>query len=216
MHGNAGNKFEGASYASQILPLGVDLFSFDFSGCGNSDGEWVTLGWKEKSDLTAVLSYLEKTGTTSKVVLWGRSMGAATTLMSKLSETPLPVAGVICDSSFANFEQIASHMVVEKMGLPEQFLQMLWPQITQGIQQVTGGMDLSTLKPVEFAKNQTVPALFVHGVDDELIPMEHTERIFAAYAGTEKNVAYCEGDHNSERDPATLNQVFDFIKAKLL
>lgn len=36
MHGNAGNKREGESLAYQILPLGINLFCFDFSGCGNS------------------------------------------------------------------------------------------------------------------------------------------------------------------------------------
>ena len=38
MHGNAGNKHEGRSYAPVLMPLGFDLFTFDFSGCGNSDG----------------------------------------------------------------------------------------------------------------------------------------------------------------------------------
>jgi alpha/beta superfamily hydrolase len=55
MHGNAGNKFEGESYVPIVLPNGMDLFAFDFSGCGNSQGDFVTLGWKEQEDLKAVL-----------------------------------------------------------------------------------------------------------------------------------------------------------------
>ena len=47
MHGNAGNKFEGLEYHQLLTPLGVDIFSFDFSGCGNSEGQYVTLGWNE-------------------------------------------------------------------------------------------------------------------------------------------------------------------------
>lgn len=47
MHGNAGNKLEGLEYAKLLIPIGIDLLTFDFSGCGNSQGEWVTLGWKE-------------------------------------------------------------------------------------------------------------------------------------------------------------------------
>jgi hypothetical protein len=38
MHGNAGNKLEGLEYAPLLLPMGFDLFTFDFSGCGNSEG----------------------------------------------------------------------------------------------------------------------------------------------------------------------------------
>lgn len=59
MHGNAGNKTEGFSDYETIAPLGVDVCSFDFSGCGNSEGEYVTLGWKEVHDLHAVLTFLK-------------------------------------------------------------------------------------------------------------------------------------------------------------
>jgi cephalosporin-C deacetylase-like acetyl esterase len=55
MHGNAGNKYEGQSHMNDLIPMGLDLFTFDFSGCGNSEGKWVTLGYKEKDDLHAVL-----------------------------------------------------------------------------------------------------------------------------------------------------------------
>ena len=52
---------------------------------------------------------------------------------------------------------------------------MMWPQVVMQIAQVTGGMDLNNLKPVEFAPKLKTPALFVHAIDDELIPMDHTE-----------------------------------------
>ena len=111
MHGNAGNKLEGTSYAQGLLPLGVDLFTFDFSGCGNSEGEWVTLGWKETEDLTAVLNHLAQKGRTSKVALWGRSMGGATALRFDHTSSPIPVSGLVIDSSFSVFKEVASGMV---------------------------------------------------------------------------------------------------------
>jgi alpha/beta superfamily hydrolase len=80
MHGNASNKMEGLSYFKDILPLGINLFCFDFSGCGNSEGDWVTLGWKEKDDLECVINYLKSLESVSKIGFWGRSMGAATAL----------------------------------------------------------------------------------------------------------------------------------------
>ena len=119
MHGNAGNKQEGTSYAQGLLPLGVDLFTFDFSGCGNSEGEWVTLGWKETEDLTAVLNHLAQKGRTSKVALWGRSMGGATALRFDHTSSPIPVSGLVIDSSFSIFKEVASGMVTQMMpGMP--------------------------------------------------------------------------------------------------
>ena len=80
MHGNGGNKMEGLTYGQRILPMGINLCSFDFSGCGNSEGDWVTLGYKEKRDLQAVINYLTNYKRVSAVGLWGRSMGATTSL----------------------------------------------------------------------------------------------------------------------------------------
>ena len=65
MHGNAGNKMEGLDYSLVLIPEGIDLCTFDFSGCGNSQGDYVTLGWKEVHDLHAVLSHLKNQGKTT-------------------------------------------------------------------------------------------------------------------------------------------------------
>mmetsp|Transcript_17308 Transcript_17308/g.16512 ORF Transcript_17308/g.16512 Transcript_17308/m.16512 type:complete len:90 (+) Transcript_17308:223-492(+) len=82
MHGNGGNKLEGLfSYAELLLQQGITLFCFDFSGCGLSEGKWVTLGWKEVHDLKAVTDYLLGLGTVSKIGFWGRSMGGATSIL---------------------------------------------------------------------------------------------------------------------------------------
>ena len=75
-------------------------------------------------------------------------------------------------------------------------------------------MDLNNLKPVEFAPKQTIPALFVHGIDDELIPMDHTEKNQEAYAGP-KDVSFCEGDHNSQRPKETMEQTLNFLVGNL-
>ena len=74
---------------------------------------------------------------------------------------------------------------------------------------------MEQLKPVEYAPKCMTPALFVHGVDDELIPMDHTERNQAAWGGP-KDVAFCEGDHNSQRPQETMEQTLEFLTTHLL
>lgn len=102
MHGNAGNKLEGTPYIELLQEACINLFTFDFSGCGNSEGEWVTLGWKEKDDLAAVIAYLKEIGTVSKIGLWGRSMGAATSIMFT-AENNDKISCLILDSGFSSF-----------------------------------------------------------------------------------------------------------------
>jgi fermentation-respiration switch protein FrsA (DUF1100 family) len=214
-HGNAGNKLEGLVAADVLISAGMDLLTFDFSGCGNSEGQWVTLGWKERDDLNSVLIYLKDQGRTSKVALWGRSMGASTILMNNYADVPIPISSIVCDSSFAHFEEIAEHLTA-KMGLPKEMMAMMFPQVELMIENVIGGMKLKELNPAKTAPNLMFPALFVHGIDDELIPMDHTERIFNAYGGAIKDVNYCEGDHNSLRPEETSNAIFTFLQTHFI
>ena len=48
MHGNSSARVEAISQLTTVLSLGATLFSFDFSGSGNSGGDYVSLGAYEK------------------------------------------------------------------------------------------------------------------------------------------------------------------------
>ena len=73
--------------------------SFDFSGWGNSEGDWVTLGYKEKLDLKAVIDYLQTEKKVTSIGLWGRSMGAVSSILY-MSENPNIVKCAVLDSGF--------------------------------------------------------------------------------------------------------------------
>ena len=60
----------------------------------------MTLGHKEKEDLQCVIDYLRSTNTVSLIGLWGRSMGAVTSIF-QASRDP-SIAGMVLDSPFSN------------------------------------------------------------------------------------------------------------------
>jgi fermentation-respiration switch protein FrsA (DUF1100 family) len=43
------------NYVEVFLPY-FDLLAFDFAGCGQSEGQYVTLGYNEKEDVYSVIS----------------------------------------------------------------------------------------------------------------------------------------------------------------
>lgn len=61
------NKF---SYSALILVVYKNIL-----GCGLSEGEYISLGYYEKDDLSVVIKYLRESGKVSTIGLWGRSMG---------------------------------------------------------------------------------------------------------------------------------------------
>lgn len=89
---------------SRYLPKGYSVFSFDFSGSGLSDGEYVSLGYYEAMDLDTVVSYLDMSEDVKSVVLWGRSMGAVSALAYAKNDPS--ISCLILDSAFCKLTNI--------------------------------------------------------------------------------------------------------------
>ena len=81
LHGNSSCQLEAQNCLSSILCHDVSLFAFDFAGCGNSGGDYISLGYHEREDVDVVFNYLRSLDSVSSIGIWGRSMGAVTALM---------------------------------------------------------------------------------------------------------------------------------------
>lgn len=65
-----------------IIIICVVVCSFDFSGCGRSDGNHVSLGLNEAFQLLEVLLVLVTKYNITGFLLWGRSMGSVAILIA--------------------------------------------------------------------------------------------------------------------------------------
>jgi alpha-beta hydrolase superfamily lysophospholipase len=74
--------------------------------CGNSEGDYVSLGWYEHLDVATVVKHVKTLGA-GRIILWGRSMGAVTALLYTAGPDNEPPAGLIADSPFSSFKQLA-------------------------------------------------------------------------------------------------------------
>lgn len=81
MHGNTGNRVLGREMLEISLDNGFSYACFDFFGCGNSKGEFITLGFEEKDQIEKVMNELLKKYRMKQFILAGRSMGAAAILL---------------------------------------------------------------------------------------------------------------------------------------
>lgn len=98
------------SYVSELLSLGLNFCSFDFSGCGNSDGDHISFGCKEKHDVECVIQELMIKFGMERFVLWGRSMGAVACIkyaeMMASLYLPVDVVAIVLDSPFKSLKQL--------------------------------------------------------------------------------------------------------------
>uniref|UniRef100_A0A5B7BHQ8 AB hydrolase-1 domain-containing protein n=1 Tax=Davidia involucrata TaxID=16924 RepID=A0A5B7BHQ8_DAVIN len=195
-HGNSGCRADASEAAIILLPSNITVFTLDFSGSGISGGEHVTLGWNEKDDLRAVVNYLRADGNVSLIGLWGRSMGAVTSLMYG-AEDP-SIAGMVLDSPFSDLVDLMMELVdTYKIRLPKFTVKFAIQYMRRAILK-KAKFDIMDLNTIKVAKTCFVPVLLGHAIDDDFIQPHHSDRIFDAYVG-DKNIIKFEGDHNSPR-----------------
>ncbi|CAI0466513.1 unnamed protein product [Linum tenue] len=195
-HGNSGCRADASEAAIILLPSNITVFTLDFSGSGLSGGDHVTLGWYEKDDLKSVVDYLRQDGNVSLIGLWGRSMGAVTSLMYGAHDPS--IAGMVLDSPFSDLVDLMMELVdTYKFRLPRFTVKFAIQYMRKAIQK-KAKFDITDLNTIKVAKSCFVPALFGHGIEDYFIQPHHSDRIYEAYMG-DKNIIKFEGDHNSPR-----------------
>jgi pimeloyl-ACP methyl ester carboxylesterase len=109
LSGNSGCRLDAQDAVRILLPMNIMVFAFDFSGCGLSTGEWVSLGFYERDDLRCIIDYLRKHESVTRIALWGRSMGAVTSIMYS-AEDP-SVSCCVVDSPFSSLRTLAMELV---------------------------------------------------------------------------------------------------------
>ena len=195
LHGNSSSRCEAVSEIKYLLTMNITFFAFDFSGCGKSEGEYISLGWYETDDVQCVIEYLRKTNKVSTIGLWGRSMGAVTAIMYGVRDPS--IAGLVLDSSFSSLNKLIEELVKEKVSLP-QFVVNQATKLVKSTVNKRANFNLDDIEPVKFAETCFIPALFCHGNGDSFVKKHHCEELYAVYPG-DKNVIYVDGDHNTSR-----------------
>eukprot|EP01064_Diplonema_japonicum_P027658 TRINITY_DN4043_c2_g1_i1.p1 TRINITY_DN4043_c2_g1~~TRINITY_DN4043_c2_g1_i1.p1 ORF type:complete len:486 (+),score=148.43 TRINITY_DN4043_c2_g1_i1:81-1460(+) len=208
LHGNCGSRQDSLDCVTVLLPHGISLFSFDFSGSGLSEGEYVSLGHFEKQDLATIIDYLQSKGTTSRVGLWGRSMGAVTSIMYA-SKDPT-IAGIVCDSPFSSLPDLMQELVLtQKPWVPKFLLKAAINSMRSTITKKVG-FDIHDLNTIKYASSSDVPALLAHAKDDLLVDQRHSKLVQQAYQGECALMGF-EGGHNTDRPEFFLDAVTTFF-----
>mmetsp|Transcript_13030 Transcript_13030/g.31066 ORF Transcript_13030/g.31066 Transcript_13030/m.31066 type:complete len:571 (+) Transcript_13030:55-1767(+) len=210
LHQNASCRLEALQLVPLFLPLGISLFCFDFAGCGESDGDYISLGWFERDDLADCVKHLRDSGLVSSIGLWGRSMGAVTALLH--ADRDHSIAGMVLDSPFSNLRQLASELAQSEYLSVKVPSWLLSGALALGRLRIKllCSFDIDELSPIEHVGNSFIPALFIHGVDDDFISPHHSQRLHEAYTG-DKELEMISGDHNTQRDIHVTRKSVHFL-----
>ncbi|EAR83757.2 alpha/beta fold hydrolase (macronuclear) [Tetrahymena thermophila SB210] len=220
LHGNSGCRLEANPVVANLAPLGYHVCSYDSSGCGLSEGKYVTLGINEKDDLHAIINKMKQQFGYTHFILWGRSMGAVTSLMYCLSiqdqyvvaggqlNNLNGVVGLVIDSAFSNFANLTKEIASKKIS--SLLVSIGIKHLRNKLKKALNGMDLFEIDLSYDIKKLKLPAIFAYSENDTVILPKHTHILYDNYGGP-KQKAQFQGDHNCMRDSNYFNSIISFI-----
>lgn len=160
--------------ANESLNRGHNLLLIDQRGQCQSEGNTITMGVKEHRDVLSWAVYAsERFGESTKIILYGVSMGAASVLMSTEYDLPQNVCGIIADCPYNSPKDIILSVCDKDMGINPK---IAYPFVYLAAK-IFGRFNLNAINCVDAIKNARIPVLILHGEDDRYVPCEMSEAI---------------------------------------
>ena len=170
MHGYRGNAERDMSGAiERCFRLGHSALLIDQRAAGASDGHVITFGIHESRDCLRWVEYIHREiDGEAPIIISGVSMGAATVMIAAGDETLPPyVVGALADCGYSSAKEIIQKVLAER-----HYPVRLTYFFARLGGKLFGHFDVEERTPIEQVKKSRVPIIFLHGDDDDFVPLQ--------------------------------------------
>lgn len=241
-HTFSGNRIEGRFLFEYFFPR-FSICLFDFHGCGNAEGDYVTLGMKEQFDLEGIIIKVQEVLNPPRIYLWGRSMGAVTIIhllntyaldskkalqkkSKKGAEINLEhhakvksiidnkIKALVFDSPFTDAYKMIEDILKHEKNFNGLMTKLILMPVQRSIKSHAKVDVLGKNKPIKLVENIKIPALFMIGERDTMVNQEQYKDMFDKYGADKKGLHYLiETDHSDCRNSEDIFRAFTFINS---
>ena len=157
--------------ASFFADHDYDVLLIDMQAHGESPGENITSGHREKLDVAAAVDFIRGRHPDHRIGIDGWSLGGAAALLA----VPLGVDAIVIESVYPTISEAVYNRVAIKIG-PLKYLAapLLLCQLKPRL-----GISPSDLRPINYVSKVGCPLLVIAGDADAHTPLEETQRMFA-------------------------------------
>lgn len=191
--------------------FGYSVLLPDLRAHGDSGGKYIGFGWCDSDDILCWIQYLEQMlGDNIKVILHGVSMGGATALLTAAKKAK-NINAIVSDCSFSSIKDIITLRLKEDFNLPKfPFIYLIDLMVKHRC-----NYSIRDGNVKEEVKKIKCPVLYIHGQNDDFIPVEN---VYALYENTNslKKIYICPNAGHAESaliNPSEYkNRIYDFLK----
>ncbi len=205
-HGFGADGSRMGAYAGMFHDMGYNILVPDDRGAGSSEGNYIGYGWPDRLDYVKWINQvIKRNGQNSEIVMFGVSMGGATTMMVSGEKTPSQVKAFIEDCGYTSVYDEISYQAKQMYNLPA------WPLVptVSAITKVRAGYGFKEASALKQVKKNQKPMLFIHGDKDDFVPTRMVYPLYKADKGP-KELAIFKGAGHAKSyasDPSRYESV---------
>lgn len=212
VHGYDGDAKKLSTYAKHFYDMGYNLLLPDLRGHGQSEGEYIGMGWHDRLDIIEWINYIIKDDKNANIMLHGVSMGAGTVTMVSGENLPKNVKGIIADCGYTSAWDQFSYQLKTIFNLNE-FPIM---QVSDLFAKMKAGYSIKDASAINQVKKSNIPILYIHGDKDTFVPYYMMKELYDATPSKEKQMVTVKGAKHaksSEVNPKLYwESIYNFTK----
>lgn len=180
-----------AYYAREFRNRGYNVLLVDLRGHGQSEGNYVGMGWHDRLDIIDWINYLIEKNNNCKIILHGVSMGGATVMMATGEDLPDNVKVAIEDCGYSSIWDEFKMQLKLLYNLPT------FPVLNAAslVCNIKAGYKIEEGSSVEQVKKSKIPTLFIHGNQDKFVPFEMLDKVYEVANCTKEKLVIEEAAH---------------------
>jgi hypothetical protein len=174
LHGLRSSKANHLGSGKHLARRGYDVVLIDLRTHGESGGEYVTYGYREKQDVKRVMDRAVKNSNVAKpFYVFGETLGATTAIQWAAMDDR--VQAIAVDAPYRDFVTHAArtHLLMSKQDLQK---------VIQKAEQ-TADFQAEEASSVKAARQLNVPLLVMNGFFNTSVPVEHARAVYEAAGG---------------------------------
>ena len=171
MHGYHRTAYDLLHLMREADARGFNLLAVDQRGSGKSEGKYCGLGWPEHYDLLSWINFLSVLRPQSKIVLYGIDMGANAVMNAVGDFLSKNIVCAVEEGGWSDIKKQFLYTAMKETNLP---VKPFYPAVDLLVRHYLSYSmnEVSTLRQLSRC---TVPMLFMHGADDEIVPLVNVE-----------------------------------------
>lgn len=189
VHGYRSNHYGMLGYAARFHEAGWNVLAPDMRGCGETGGDYVGMGWPDRLDVLRWVDWIVARDAQAQIVIFGVSMGGATTMMVSGEPTPDAVVAFVEDCGYTSVWDIFASELGLRFHLPA------FPVLDAAslISKLRAGYSFREASSLDQVAKCDKPMLFIHGDQDNFVPFWMLQMVYDAKPGENKRLVEAKG-----------------------